>query len=70
MGKSNEIKDCCANWAVQIEKINGPIINQTNRWGGEYKYDGIPFRYCPWCGKLLNTVATDKDIEHYKNIGI
>jgi len=43
--------DCCSDWRVQIDKVNAPLILQTIRSGYTYKYDGIPFRYCPWCGK-------------------
>ena len=42
--------DCCPDWPVQIEKVNGPIVLQSLRAGRDL-YDGIPFRYCPWCGK-------------------
>jgi len=44
---------CCADWPVQIEKVNGPIMLQSARSGGAWQYDGIPFRYCPWCGARL-----------------
>jgi hypothetical protein len=43
----------CADWPEQIVKVNGPIVNQTIRSGGLWQYDGIPFRFCPWCGKQL-----------------
>lgn len=45
--------DCCSDWPVQIEKVNGPIVLQNIRAGRDlYKETGgKPFRYCPWCGK-------------------
>ena len=48
---SSAVLDCCADWQPQTELVNGPIIMQTLRSGGAYQYPGIPFRYCPWCGK-------------------
>ena len=47
---SGAVLDCCPDWPVQIEKVNGPIVLQSLRAGLDL-YDGIPFRYCPWCGK-------------------
>jgi len=40
----------CVDWPVQIELINAPIILQSLRAGKDL-YTGVPFRYCPWCGK-------------------
>mgnify|MGYP001609457682 CR=1 FL=1 len=42
---------CCPDWPVQIAKLNVPIVLQSVRSGGSWQYDGIEFRYCPWCGK-------------------
>ena len=54
MGKHEMTPEpCCADWPVQIEKVNGPIMLQSARSGGAWQYDGIPFRYCPWCGARL-----------------
>jgi hypothetical protein len=47
---SSAVLDCCPDWPVQIEKVNGPIVLQSLRAGRDL-YDGIPFRYCPWCGR-------------------
>lgn len=44
-------EECCADWLAQIEKVNGPIVLQALRSGNPNQFDGIPFRYCPWCGK-------------------
>ena len=43
-------KDCCDEWNKNIDKVNGPIMLQTARSGGGYQYDGVPFKFCPWCG--------------------
>lgn len=47
-------EECCADWLVQIEKVNGPIVLQSIRAGRDlYKETGgKPFKYCPWCGKV------------------
>lgn len=37
-------ENCCADWPVQIEKVNGPIVLQSLRAGRDL-YDGIPFRH-------------------------
>lgn len=51
-----EVACCCEEWRVNLPKINKPIILQTVRSGGQYQFDGAPFRYCPWCGKQLRGV--------------
>ena len=43
--------ECCADWIVNIQKVEAPMIFQSVRSGGRYQYDGVKFRYCPWCGK-------------------
>lgn len=48
---ANNVMWCCDDWPIQITKINGPIQLQAIRSGFKYQYDGIPFRFCPWCGK-------------------
>lgn len=50
---STEQKPCCDYFKEGATLIDGPIINQTVRSGGRYKYTGRPFRFCPWCGKEL-----------------
>jgi len=42
----------CEDWAENMPKVNAPIMLQALR-GGTTGYDGKPFKYCPWCGKLL-----------------
>ena len=45
------MSDClCAEWAENLPKINSPIMLQSIRSGGDYQYDGLAFRFCPWCG--------------------
>lgn len=48
---SVNVEECCADWKPQTDLVNGPITLQSARSGGRYQYTGIPFRYCPWCGK-------------------
>ena len=43
----------CKDWKLNIDKINAPITLLTLRFGGQYQFDGVPFHYCPWCGKEL-----------------
>jgi len=43
----------CADWPVQIEKVNAPIVLQSARSGFRWQYDGKPFAYCPWCGSAI-----------------
>lgn len=43
----------CADWTIQIEKVNAPIMLLYARNPNTYKYDGKPFAYCPWCGNAL-----------------
>lgn len=42
--------ECCSDWKPQSDLINGPIILQSVRSGGRFRYQGKPFAYCPWCG--------------------
>ena len=43
----------CKEWEDNIDKINAPMILQSARSGGRYQYEGITFKYCPWCGNPL-----------------
>ena len=56
----------CKEWLPNIEKINGPIIMQTLRSGGNYVFNGEPFHFCPWCGKEL----VDKEMPDKPNPGV
>ena len=49
----------CKLWKENIDRINGPIALQSIRSGGR-GYDGVPFKYCPWCGKDLKEVKNGK----------
>lgn len=49
----------CAEWAPNIAKVNGPMITMALRRGSTVAYDGVPFRFCPWCGTPLNGVVLD-----------
>ena len=47
------MNDCsCQDWKDNIDKINGPIMLEQLR-GKSKGYDGVPIRYCPWCGEKL-----------------
>ena len=39
----------CIDWVENLPKINAQIELQFIRSG--VQYDGLPFRYCPWCGQ-------------------
>ncbi len=43
----------CVEWQIGMPKINGPIILASIRAGNPKLYDGVPFRFCPWCGLRL-----------------
>lgn len=47
----SEPAECCPDWKAQTDKINGFITLQAVRSGNSNIYDGVPFRFCPWCGK-------------------
>lgn len=44
----------CDEWAPNIEKVNAPLMlmHARNPHQGNM-YRGVPFRYCPWCGRWL-----------------
>jgi hypothetical protein len=44
----------CKDWKENIEKVNAPLLLQAARQGFQnVGYDGVRFRYCPWCSKML-----------------
>lgn len=43
----------CELWKNNIKKINDPMMFYYQRFNIEY--DGVIFKYCPWCGKLLQS---------------
>jgi len=44
----------CKDWSDNIEKVNAPLMFQVARSGFQHAgYDGIQFRFCPWCSKVL-----------------
>ena len=40
----------CKYWEPNIDKINSFIMLGFSH---SIKFDGVPFIYCPWCGKKL-----------------
>lgn len=53
MGEEWECR--CPDWKPNIKIIDGMIIMQTNMaWGNKKGYIGKRFKFCPWCGRLLN----------------
>ena len=42
----------CTDWLDNIGRLDGPIITAAMRTGGK-GYEGVQFRYCPWCGRTL-----------------
>lgn len=44
---------CCPDWEPQLAKINAVIGLKSARSGFTWQYDGIPFRFCPWCGAAV-----------------
>lgn len=47
----------CPEWPEGIKKINAPILLQSARSGYQWQYDGVPFRFCPWCGAQLTALS-------------
>ena len=44
----------CTDWADNIEELNAPLLLQAARSGFQrVGYNGVKFRYCPWCSKPL-----------------
>ena len=52
---------CCNYFNEGMEKVNAPLFLQAARTGGK-GYDGIPFKYCPWCGGNIHH-KENKEIE-------
>lgn len=52
------ITDCCAEWTANITKVNAPFLLAAARNPG-LEYDGVPFRFCPWCGKIRQCCERD-----------
>jgi len=49
----------CADWALNIDKVNAPNQLLFARNPGTYKgYEGAQFRFCPWCGEKLRPRTT------------
>jgi hypothetical protein len=46
----------CKDWLENIAKVNAPILLQAARTGRS-GYDGVRFRFCPWCGDVLKADA-------------
>ena len=43
----------CSLWAQNIEKVNAPRALAAARNPGTADYDGVIFKFCPWCGSTL-----------------
>lgn len=41
----------CVEWKENVPKIDGVFALQYVRMGKGY--EGIPFKFCPWCSKPL-----------------
>jgi len=53
----------CHDWKDNIDKVNGPIELQAIRLGTK-GYDGVVFRFCPWCGQpLSDNIKCDTTLE-------
>lgn len=54
-------KCTCEDWESNIKKINNMISMQANMaWGNKDGWDGMFFKFCPWCGKKLIEVEDGK----------
>ena len=45
----------CAEFAPNIQLVDAPRLFASARQAhdGSWDYRGVPFRFCPWCGKRL-----------------
>lgn len=43
----------CPEWTDNIKKVEAPRTLMHARNPGTANYDGVPFRFCPWCGTAL-----------------
>lgn len=43
----------CKDWQENIDKVNAPLMLAAARSGWRVQYDGVCFRFCPWCSNLL-----------------
>ena len=60
------MKDCtCEDRAIGIKKIADAQFSYVLHHGPEY--DGPFFRYCPWCGTVLEATQS---IAHPENEGV
>jgi hypothetical protein len=57
------MKCICQEWAQNIAKVDAPRMFMAARNPETANYDGIPFRYCPWCAKYLieDAVAVEEE---------
>ncbi len=53
---SNERCDC-EDWKPGTKAIDAPIVLQSIRSGGAYRYEGKPWKYCPWCNSALKDIC-------------
>lgn len=51
----------CKEWGENIGKVNAPLMLQSARSGYRVHYDGVRFRYCPWCGEALVDASFDSE---------
>lgn len=49
----------CADWKENIDKVNAPLLLAAARSGGSVQYDGVRFRFCPWCSRPLKESEAD-----------
>lgn len=46
------MKCTCKEWQENLPKVEEPRMREHARTGCS-DYDGVPFRFCPWCGYRL-----------------
>jgi predicted nucleic acid-binding Zn ribbon protein len=51
----------CKEWEENIDKALGPAVFYYQRFGTNY--DGVKFRYCPWCASELNFEREKTDVD-------
>lgn len=51
------MKCMCKEWQENLPKVEEPRMREHARTGQGH-YDGVPFRYCPWCGHLLHETTS------------
>lgn len=51
-----EVECDCEYWKRGLRRLNIAI---RYAWNHGHTYEGVDFKFCPWCGKKLEEVKTN-----------